>query len=50
MVCHRSYKDKMEIGFTHEVERISSEKVIKKLTKLSEVGPAESMSKSKKTP
>ena len=50
MVCHESYKDKNGNWlYPYEVERISSEKVIKKIDKsLVEVGPAESMSKSKK--
>ena len=50
MVCHETYKDKKgEWLYPEEIEKINSNSVIKKLDK-SEiiVGPAESMSKSKK--
>ena len=50
MVCHETYKDKKDNWlYPHEIERISSNKVIKKIDKTDViVGPPESMSKSKK--
>ncbi len=50
MVCHESYKDeKGDWLYPDEVERIDSKTVIKKKDKTTvKVGPAESMSKSKK--
>ncbi len=50
MVCHESYKDKDGNWlYPEDVEKISSNKVIKKKDKsIVTVGPAESMSKSKK--
>ncbi len=50
MVCHESYKDKQGNWlYPEEIEKISQTKVIKKIDKTEvSVGPAESMSKSKK--
>jgi leucyl-tRNA synthetase len=50
MVCHESYKDKKGNWlYPEEIEKISQTKVIKKIDKTEvSVGPAESMSKSKK--
>ena len=50
MVCHESYKDeKGDWLYPHEVEKIDSKTVVKKLDKSKvTVGASESMSKSKK--
>ena len=52
MVCHESYKD--ENGnwlYPNEIEKISKNEAVKKSNKQKVfIGPAESMSKSKKIP